>query len=66
MANTRPLTYYKPLMVKLEPSLKRKLRQAAADYETDMSKITRIALIEYLKNLPPREETATPDEVAVS
>jgi predicted transcriptional regulator len=45
---SRELSYDEPLLVKLEIALKRRLKMEAARTGTDMSKITRQALVEYL------------------
>lgn len=47
----RELIHEKPLMVRLEPTLKRRLKRAAAELDTDMSKLTREALEEYLDRI---------------
>ena len=39
------------LMVKLSPALKRRLKRAAAKQHTDMSKLTREAIVEHLERL---------------
>jgi predicted transcriptional regulator len=44
---------YDPLIVKLDPELKRRLKVAAARSGTDMSKLTRRAIEEYLDRLEP-------------
>ena len=54
MPNKRPLTYYEPLMVKLEPALKRRLKIESVRQETDMSKMTRQAIIEFLNKIERR------------
>jgi hypothetical protein len=50
---TRELVYDQPLMVKFPPDLKRRLKIEAARRGTDMSKITRIAVEEYLDRTGP-------------
>ena len=39
------------LMVKLSPALKQRLKRAAAKHHTDMSKLTREAIVEHLERL---------------
>jgi predicted transcriptional regulator len=47
----RELVLDTPLMVKLDPTLKRRLKAAAAQRQTDMSKLTREAIARYLDEL---------------
>jgi predicted transcriptional regulator len=47
----RELVLDTPLMVKLDPMLKRRLKAAAAERRTDMSKLTREAIARYLDEL---------------
>ena len=48
---TRELVYETPLMVKLDPQLKRRLKLAAVEYGTDMSKLVREAIAAHLDEL---------------
>ena len=45
---------FEPLMVKLEPDLKRRLKLAAVEHGTDMSKMVRRAIVEHLDHLDRR------------
>ena len=60
--NKRPLTYYEPLMVKLEPALKRRLKIESVRRDTDMSKMTRQAIVEYLNRIDGNDEAAEKPE----
>ena len=44
----RSVRYEEPLMVKLEPELKRRLKVEAARSDTDMSKLVRALIVEEL------------------
>ena len=48
---TRDATTFKYLMVKLPPELHRRLKIEAARHHTDMSKVTREALVAHLERL---------------
>jgi hypothetical protein len=57
----RQLKYDEPLMVKLEPELKRRFKIQVAREDSDMSKVTRRLVLEYLD----RVEQGVLDDEAV-
>ena len=51
----RELTYVEPLMVKLEPQLKKRLKKRAVEEGTDMSKMVRALIVKELDRLEYEE-----------
>jgi predicted transcriptional regulator len=58
-SSKRELVLEEPLMVKVEPALKRRLKIEAARMGTDMSKMVRQAIMEHLDRIERRRTSRT-------
>ena len=53
----RELVLEQPLMVKVDPALKKRLKLEATRQGTDMSKMVRQAIVEHLEKVERRRQT---------